>query len=66
MENIVEQLRKENGISQEAFAKAMCVSRQTISSIENGKYNPALELVFLISNYFNKSIEEIFIYNKKE
>lgn len=65
MENKVEMLRKEHGISQEAFAKVMCVSRQTISSIENGKYNPSLELAFEIANYFKMSIEEIFIYERK-
>ena len=65
MQNKVEQLRKKQGISQEAFAKAMRVSRQTISSIENGKYNPSLELAFAISEFFKMSIEEIFIYERK-
>ncbi len=65
MENRVEELRKQNGISQEAFAKAMRVSRQTISSIENGKYNPSLELAFTIADYFKLSIEEIFIFRKE-
>jgi putative transcriptional regulator len=58
----VEILRKEKGLSQEEFAKAIRVSRQTISSIETGKYNPSLELAFIISNYFGKKVEEIFIY----
>lgn len=61
MENRVEQLRKEKGLSQEEFAKAIRVSRQTISSIENGRYNPSLDLAFAIARYFGKSIEEIFI-----
>ncbi len=65
MENKVEMLRKENGISQEAFAKSMRVSRQTISSIENGKYNPSLELAFEIASYFKMSIEEVFVYERK-
>ena len=65
MDNKVEMLRKQNGISQEAFAKAMKVSRQTISSIENGKYNPSLELAFMIAEYFEMSIEEIFVYERK-
>ncbi len=65
LKNKVELLRKENGISQEEFAKAMKVSRQTISSIENGKYNPSLELAFAISDFFKMSIEEIFIYERK-
>lgn len=62
LKNKVEQLRKEKGLNQEDFANILCVSRQTISSIETGKYNPSLELAFAISNYFNKRIEEIFIY----
>ncbi|HBR01594.1 MAG TPA: transcriptional regulator [Ruminiclostridium sp.] len=61
MENRVEQLRKERGLNQEEFAKAIRVSRQTVSSIENGKYNPSLELAFIISDFFKKPIEEIFI-----
>ena len=65
MENKVELLRKQNGISQESFAKEMRVSRQTISSIENGKYNPSLELAFAIADYFGMSIEEIFIYDRR-
>jgi putative transcriptional regulator len=62
LENRVEQLRKECGLNQEDFAKAIRVSRQTISSIENGKYNPSLELAFIIADYFNRRIEEIFIF----
>ncbi|BCK01057.1 helix-turn-helix transcriptional regulator [Anaerocolumna chitinilytica] len=64
MENKVEQLRKEYGLNQEDFAKAIRVSRQTISSIENGKYNPSLELAFIIADYFEKTIEEIFIFER--
>lgn len=62
MENVLEQLRKEKGITQEDFAKKIRVSRQTISAIENGKYNPSLDLAFEIAAYFNKKIEEIFIF----
>lgn len=62
MKNIVEQLRKERGLNQEEFAKTLRVSRQTISSIETGKYNPSLELAFAISEFFGMGIEEIFIY----
>lgn len=61
MQNRVEELRKNLGMNQEAFAKAISVSRQTVSSIETGKYNPSLELAFEISDFFGKSIEEIFI-----
>ncbi len=62
MKNRVEELRKQLGLNQEEFAKALRVSRQTISSIETGKYNPSLDLAFAIAAFFQKTIEEIFIY----
>ncbi len=65
MENKVEKLRKSLGMNQDDFAKAIHVSRQTVSAIETGKYNPSLELAFAISEFFGKSIEEIFIYERK-
>lgn len=61
MKNLLEQLRKERKISQEELAQALEVSRQTVSSIENGRYNPSILLAFKIARYFGKSIEEIFI-----
>ena len=64
MKNRVEELRKERGLSQEEFARAIRVSRQTVSSIENGKYNPSLELAFVIADFFQKRIEEIFFYER--
>lgn len=64
MENRVEKLRKDLGLSQEEFAKAIKVSRQTVSSIENGKYNPSLELAFIISDFFGVQIEEIFLHER--
>ena len=64
MKNKVEQLRKERGLNQDDFAKMLRVSRQTISSIETGKYNPSLELAFAISDLFGKRIEEIFFYER--
>ena len=60
MNNRVEQLRKEKGLSQTDFARRIRVSRQTVSAIENGKYNPSLELAFTIANFFELRIEEIF------
>lgn len=60
MKNRVEKLRKQMGLNQEDFAKAIRVSRQTVSSIETGKYNPSLELAFVISDFFGESIESIF------
>lgn len=64
VKNKVEELRKNLGMNQEDFAKAIRVSRQTVSSIENGKYNPSLELAFVISDFFGKKIEEIFIHER--
>ena len=61
MENRVEELRKHLGLNQEDFAKAIRVSRQTVSSIETGKYNPSLDLAFEIADFFGKRIDEIFI-----
>ena len=66
MKNRVEELRKEKGLNQEEFAKALKVSRQTVSSIENGKYNPSLDLAFDIADFFGKPIEEIFIYERSD
>ena len=65
MKNRVEQLRKEMGLSQEEFARALRVSRQTVSSIENGKYNPSLELAFQIAVFFQKTIEELFLWKEE-
>ncbi len=64
LKNCVEALRKKKGLNQEDFAKILKVSRQTISSIENGKYNPSLELAFQISDFFEMSIEEIFLWKE--
>ena len=65
MKNRVEELRKEKRLSQEEFAKAIRVSRQTVSSIETGKYNPSLELAFAIADFFQMTIEEIFVYDRR-
>jgi len=66
LKNKLDELRKANGFTQEEFAKELRVSRQTISAIENGKYNPSLDLAFEIAIYFDKTIEEVFIYEKEE
>lgn len=65
MKNRLEELRKERGIKQEELAVALEVSRQTISSLENGRYNPSILLAFKISRFFGLSIEEIFIYEEE-
>ena len=55
---------KERGIKQEELAAALEVSRQTIGSLENGRYNPSITLAFKLARYFNMSIEDIFIYEE--
>ena len=64
MKNRIEEIRKERGIRQEEFAKVLGVSRQTISSLENGRYNPSIQLAFKIARYFDITIEEVFIYEE--
>ena len=64
MKNRIEEIRKERGIRQEEFAKYMGVSRQTISSLENGRYNPSIILAYKIAKYFNMTIEEVFIFTE--
>ena len=65
MKNGLETIRKERGIKQEELAAALEVSRQTIGSLENGRYNPSIILAFKIARYFDMSIEEIFIYEEE-
>lgn len=62
MENRIKELRKQHKITQDEFAKALGVTRQTVISLENGKYNASLLLAHKIAAYFGKSIEEIFIF----
>ncbi len=64
MKNRLEEIRNKKGMSQEDLAKALSVSRQTISSLENGRYNPSILLAFKIAKYFSMPIEEIFIYEE--
>jgi len=60
MENRLRVLRAEQKLSQAALAEALEVSRQTINSIETGKYDPSLSLAFKVAKYFGKQIEEVF------
>ena len=64
MKNRLEELRKNRGIKQEELASVLEVSRQTIGSLENGRYHPSILLAFKIANFFGMSIEEIFIYEE--
>ena len=65
MKNRLEELRKARGIKQEELAAALEVSRQTIGSLENGRYNPSTLLAFKIARYFGLTIEDIFIYEEE-
>lgn len=65
MKNRIEEIRKQRMIRQEEFAKAMGVSRQTISSLENGRYNPSILLAYKIAKYFDLAIEEVFIFEEE-
>ena len=65
MKNRIEQIRRERGILQEDLAKSMGVSRQTISSLENGRYNPSILLAHKIAKFFGLTIEEVFIFGEE-
>ncbi|MEZ7729663.1 helix-turn-helix transcriptional regulator [Granulicatella sp. 20925_1_28] len=64
MKNRLEEIRKAKGITQEELANALEVSRQTVGSLENGRYNPSIILAFKIARFFEVSIEEVFIYEE--
>jgi len=66
MKNCLEELRKQHNITQEELASALEVSRQTISSLENGRYNPSIILALKIARFFSITVEEIFIYEENE
>ena len=66
LKNRLEEIRKSHNIKQEELATVLEVSRQTIGSLENGRYNPSIVLAFKIARYFQMSIEEIFIYEEDE
>ncbi|MBR3779190.1 MAG: helix-turn-helix transcriptional regulator [Clostridia bacterium] len=64
MKNRMEEIRKDKGIRQEDFARALGVSRQTISSLETGRYNPSIQLAYKIARYFDLTIEEVFLFEE--
>lgn len=66
MKNRIEEIRNARGIRQEELARLMGVSRQTISSLENGRYNPSILLAYKIARHFDMSIEEVFIFEEDE
>ncbi len=65
MKNCLEEIRKKRGIKQEELAAILEVSRQTIGSLENGRYNPSIVLAFKIARYFDMKIEELFFYEEE-
>ena len=65
MKNRLEEIRKQREITQEELANVLEVSRQTISSLEKGRYNPCIILAFKIARYFDMAIEDIFIYEEE-
>ena len=66
MKNRIEEIRKAGGIRQEDFAHALGVSRQTISSLETGRYNPSIFLAYKVAKLFGMTIEEVFIFEDAE
>ena len=62
----IKRLRLARGLNQVEFAKAMGVSRQTISSLETGRYNPSITLAYKIAKYFGTIIEEVFIFEEDD
>jgi putative transcriptional regulator len=62
MKNKLKDLRTQRMVSQNALAEALSVSRQTINSIENGKFDPSLTLAMKLTRYFEVSLDEIFVY----
>ena len=65
MKNKIEEIRTQKGIKQDELAKILGVSRQTISSLENGRYNPSIKLGYDISKYFGMTIEEVFCFEEE-
>ena len=65
MKNKIKEIRASKGINQEELARALGVSRQTIISLENGKYNPSITLAYKIAKYFNSTIEGIFCFEEE-
>ena len=66
MKNRIQELRKERRVTQSELADAVVVTRQSIISLENGKYNASLILAHKIAQYFEMNIEDIFIFDKEE
>lgn len=66
MENKLETLRAQKGWTQQELAERVGVSRQTIISLERGRYNPSIQLAFRLARQFEAAIEDVFIYSEEE
>ena len=64
LQNHIRELRKERAVTQDELAGAVGVTRQTIISLENGKYNASLQLAYKIARYFSLRIEDVFIFEE--
>ena len=65
MKNNIEAIRKERNIRQEELARVLGVSRQTISSLENGRYNPSIGLAHSVAKLFGLMIEDVFLFEEE-
>lgn len=65
MDNRIKEFRKQRKVTQDELAKAVDVTRQTIISLENGRYNASLQLAYKLSKFFEVSIEELFIFEEE-
>ena len=65
MNNRIQDLRKEKGLTQQGLAEKLGVSRQTIISLENGKYNPSISLAYKLAQVFGLTIEDVFIFDEE-
>ena len=66
MQNKIAELRRERGLTQQVLAGKLGVSRQTVISLENGKYNPSIKLAHAIASEFDLTIEEVFVFEEGE
>jgi len=66
VKNRIEEIRRQRGVRQEELAASLGVSRQTISSLENGRYNPSILLAYRIAKFFEMSMEEVFVFEEEE
>lgn len=65
MKNRLEEIRKARGLTQEELARSLAVSRQTVNSLEKGRYNPSILLAIKIARFFGMMVEDIFLYEEE-